>query len=57
MAETTAACEYPSHPHQAGVVETVSVTAGGMILVVDGTVSFTGGFCIADAWLGDTPAA
>jgi cardiolipin synthase len=23
------------------------------ILVVDGTVSFTGGFCIADAWLGD----
>jgi len=29
--------EYPSHPHQAGVVETVSVTAGRMILVVDGT--------------------
>ncbi|MCX5401548.1 helix-turn-helix domain-containing protein [Streptomyces sp. NBC_00102] len=28
--------EYPSHPHQAGVVETVSVTAGRMILVVDG---------------------
>ncbi|MEU1125040.1 XRE family transcriptional regulator [Streptomyces sp. NPDC005899] len=28
---------YPSHPHQAGVVETVSVTAGRMILVVDGT--------------------
>jgi cardiolipin synthase len=23
------------------------------ILVVDGTVSFTGGFCIADSWLGD----
>jgi cardiolipin synthase len=23
------------------------------ILVVDGTVSFTGGFCIADPWLGD----
>lgn len=23
------------------------------ILVVDGTVSFTGGFCIADQWLGD----
>ncbi|MFF9286659.1 helix-turn-helix domain-containing protein [Streptomyces griseosporeus] len=29
--------EYPSHPHQAGVVETVSVTAGRMVLVVDGT--------------------
>lgn len=29
--------EYPSHPHQAGVVETVSVTAGQMTLVVDGT--------------------
>ncbi|MFE7709348.1 helix-turn-helix domain-containing protein [Streptomyces sp. NPDC057486] len=29
--------EYPSHPHQAGVVETVSVTSGCMVLVVDGT--------------------
>lgn len=29
--------EYPSHPHQAGVVETVSVTVGEMILEVDGT--------------------
>ncbi|MFF7212921.1 helix-turn-helix domain-containing protein [Streptomyces sp. NPDC008238] len=29
--------EYPSHPHQAGVVETVSVTQGRMTLVVDGT--------------------
>ncbi|MEW2305531.1 XRE family transcriptional regulator [Streptomyces sp. NPDC006655] len=29
--------EYPSHPHQAGVAETVSVTAGRMVLVVDGT--------------------
>ncbi|QDN82983.1 helix-turn-helix domain-containing protein [Streptomyces sp. S1A1-7] len=29
--------EYPSHPHQAGVVETVSVTAGRMNLIVDGT--------------------
>lgn len=28
--------EYPSHPHQAGVVETVSVTSGQMALVVDG---------------------
>ncbi|MFH9954042.1 helix-turn-helix domain-containing protein [Streptomyces roseolus] len=28
--------EYPSHPHQAGVTETVSVTTGEMILVVDG---------------------
>ncbi|MEW1889175.1 XRE family transcriptional regulator [Streptomyces sp. NPDC085659] len=28
--------EYPSHPHQAGVVETVSVTAGQMVLVADG---------------------
>ncbi|SEN14467.1 helix-turn-helix domain-containing protein [Nonomuraea pusilla] len=28
--------EYHSHPHQAGVVETVSVTAGRMTLVVDG---------------------
>ena len=29
--------EYPSHPHQTGVVETVSVVAGRMVLVVDGT--------------------
>ncbi|WP_030339813.1 helix-turn-helix domain-containing protein [Streptomyces sp. NRRL S-1022] len=29
--------EYPSHPHQSGVVETVSVTEGRMTLVVDGT--------------------
>ncbi|GKQ39144.1 helix-turn-helix domain-containing protein [Streptomyces sp. A012304] len=29
--------EYPSHPHQAGVVETVSVISGQMILVVGGT--------------------
>ncbi|MFH8347599.1 helix-turn-helix domain-containing protein [Streptomyces sp. NPDC018045] len=29
--------EYPSHPHQAGVVETVSVTSGRMLLIVDGT--------------------
>lgn len=29
--------EYPSHPHQAGVVETISVTSGRMTLVVDGT--------------------
>ncbi|CAL9336334.1 hypothetical protein SUDANB58_00173 [Streptomyces sp. enrichment culture] len=29
--------EYPSHPHQSGVVETVNVTAGRMVLVVDGT--------------------
>ncbi|MDQ1006430.1 quercetin dioxygenase-like cupin family protein [Streptomyces sp. V4I23] len=29
--------EYPSHPHQPGVVETVSVTSGRMTLVVDGT--------------------
>ncbi|WP_331767462.1 XRE family transcriptional regulator [Embleya sp. NBC_00896] len=28
--------EYPSHPHQAGVVETVSVTRGRMTLLVDG---------------------
>ncbi|MFF9351857.1 helix-turn-helix domain-containing protein [Streptomyces sp. NPDC014734] len=28
--------EYPSHPHRAGVVETVSVTTGRMVLVVDG---------------------
>ncbi|WP_326697535.1 XRE family transcriptional regulator [Streptomyces sp. NBC_01754] len=28
--------EYPSHPHQAGVVETVSVTTGRMVLVVEG---------------------
>ncbi|MFI2030447.1 helix-turn-helix domain-containing protein [Streptomyces buecherae] len=28
--------EYPSHPHQAGVTETISVTAGRMVLVVDG---------------------
>ena len=29
--------EYPSHPHQAGVVETVSVVSGRMTLVVDST--------------------
>ncbi|OMI35578.1 helix-turn-helix domain-containing protein [Streptomyces sparsogenes] len=29
--------EYPSHPHQAGVVETISVVSGRMILVVDGS--------------------
>ncbi|MER5851932.1 XRE family transcriptional regulator [Streptomyces sp. NPDC002012] len=29
--------EYPSHPHQAGVVETVSVTSGRMTVVVSGT--------------------
>jgi transcriptional regulator with XRE-family HTH domain len=29
--------EYPSHPHQAGVVETVSVTSGRMTVVIDGT--------------------
>ncbi|MEU8452777.1 helix-turn-helix domain-containing protein [Streptomyces globisporus] len=28
--------EYPSHPHQASVVETLSVTAGQMILIADG---------------------
>ncbi|MGW2646270.1 helix-turn-helix domain-containing protein [Streptomyces sp. NPDC001393] len=28
--------EYPSHPHQAGVVETVSVTSGRMTLIVGG---------------------
>jgi quercetin dioxygenase-like cupin family protein len=28
--------EYLSHPHQGGVVETVSVTSGRMVLVVDG---------------------
>lgn len=29
--------EYPSHPHQAGVVETVNITTGRMVLVIDGT--------------------
>ncbi|MEV0970084.1 helix-turn-helix domain-containing protein [Microtetraspora glauca] len=29
--------EYRSHPHQAGVVETISVTSGRMALIVDGT--------------------
>ncbi|MGW7295311.1 helix-turn-helix domain-containing protein [Streptomyces xiamenensis] len=29
--------EYLSHPHQGGVVETVSVTSGRMTLIVDGT--------------------
>lgn len=29
--------DYPSHPHQAGVQETVSVVTGRMTLVVDGT--------------------
>jgi transcriptional regulator with XRE-family HTH domain len=28
--------EYPSHPHQAGVVETISVTSGQMTLIADG---------------------
>ncbi|MFI6794638.1 helix-turn-helix domain-containing protein [Streptosporangium canum] len=43
--------DYPSHPHQAGVVETISVTSGQMTLIVDGaeyaveagqTVTFNG---------------
>jgi transcriptional regulator with XRE-family HTH domain len=29
--------DYPSHPHQPGVVETISVTRGQMTLVVEGT--------------------
>ncbi len=28
---------YPSHPHQSGVVETVSVVHGRMLLTIDGT--------------------
>ncbi|GAB2841228.1 helix-turn-helix domain-containing protein [Actinocorallia aurea] len=28
--------DYPSHPHQPGVVETISVTSGRMVLTVDG---------------------
>ncbi|MEU4722302.1 cupin domain-containing protein [Nonomuraea dietziae] len=29
--------DYPSHPHQARVVETISVISGQMTLIVDGT--------------------
>ncbi|MDT0611655.1 helix-turn-helix domain-containing protein [Streptomyces lancefieldiae] len=46
--------EYPSHPHQAGVVETVSVTAGRMTLVVDGTEYPVGAGQTA-TFDGDTP--
>lgn len=56
--------EYPSHPHQAGVVETVSVTAGRMVLVVDGaehpveagqTATFDGDAPHAYRGVGDEP--
>ncbi|WP_217141918.1 helix-turn-helix domain-containing protein [Streptomyces sp. AC627_RSS907] len=46
--------EYPSHPHQAGVVETVSVTAGRMTLVVDGAEYLVGAGQTA-TFDGDTP--
>lgn len=48
--------EYPSHPHQAGVVETVSVTSGRMVLVVDG-VEHTVGAGETAAFAGDAPHA
>ncbi|MFH8485292.1 helix-turn-helix domain-containing protein [Streptomyces longisporoflavus] len=46
--------EYPSHPHQAGVVETVNVTAGRMLLVVDGIEHLVGDGQTA-TFAGDVP--
>ncbi|MHB9863772.1 helix-turn-helix domain-containing protein [Streptomyces sp. YIM S03343] len=48
--------EYPSHPHQAGVVETVSVVAGRMTLVVDGA-EYTVGAGQTATFDGDTAHA
>ncbi|MFE1782216.1 helix-turn-helix domain-containing protein [Streptomyces sp. NPDC059506] len=48
--------EYPSHPHQAGVVETVSVTSGRMTLIVDGAEHTVEAGQTA-AFDGDTPHA
>ncbi|MFJ6247269.1 MULTISPECIES: cupin domain-containing protein [unclassified Streptomyces] len=48
--------QYPSHPHQAGVVETVSVTSGRTTLVVDG-VEHPVGTGQTAAFDGDTPHA
>ena len=48
--------EYPSHPHQAGVVETVSVTSGRMVLIIDGVEHEVGEGQTA-TFDGDTPHA
>ncbi|MFM9441352.1 helix-turn-helix domain-containing protein [Streptomyces acidiscabies] len=48
--------EYASNPHQAGVVETVSVLAGRMVLVVDGTEHAVGAGRTA-TFDGDVPHA
>ena len=44
---------YVFHPLGLWSVYDIGWRTHRKILVVDGTVSFTGGFCIADDWLGD----
>jgi cardiolipin synthase len=41
------------HPIRLWSLHKIARRTHRKILVVDGTVSFTGGFCIADSWLGD----
>jgi cardiolipin synthase len=44
---------YVYHPIRLWSLYKIGRRSHRKILVVDGTVSFTGGFCIADDWLGD----
>jgi cardiolipin synthase len=44
---------YVFHPIRLWSLYKIGRRTHRKILVVDGTVSFTGGFCIADDWLGD----
>jgi cardiolipin synthase len=44
---------YVFHPIRLWSIYKIGRRTHRKILVVDGTVSFTGGFCIADNWLGD----
>src|SRR5215213_1931624 len=41
------------HPVRLWSIYKIARRTHRKILVVDGTISFTGGFCIADAWLGN----
>jgi len=44
---------YVYHPIRLWSIYKIGRRTHRKILVVDGTISFTGGFCIADNWLGD----
>jgi len=44
---------YVYHPIRLWSIYKIGRRTHRKILVVDGTVSFTGGFCIADSWLGN----